>query len=281
MHHQSDTPVIAMSTLGSNGRFGNQIIQYAFLKLYANRFGLRVQTPHWIGCDLFGHRDEPIGRKYPIVQEERIKNKEMLLAEPQPRLVNVDIQGYFQFHTRYYATYKTYFRSLFHPVSEVRTVAKKGLRRLRRKGKTIIGLHLRRGDFLTRQQTGADKKLYFIPPNEWYIRWLQSVWPQVEKPVLYIASDAPDSVVSDFSAFNPVTWRCLFEPFPIADYYMDHYVLSHCDMLAISSSSFSYTASMLNKHAALFVRPDQMRGALARYNPWNSSINPWIHLMGL
>ncbi|MDF2714625.1 MAG: methyltransferase FkbM family [Paenibacillus sp.] len=281
MHQCSGRPVISMSTLGRYGRFGNQIIQYAFIKLYAKRFGLQVQTPSWIGRELFGHRDEPVGRKYPRIHETKIKNKQKLLSDPYPRLVNVDIQGYFQFHTRFYAPYRADFRTLFQPVPEVASVMEQGLRRLRAKGKTVIGLHLRRGDFVSRQEVEADKKLYFMPPNEWYIQWLNSVWPYTEKPVLYIASDELESVLPDFSEFVPVTCRDLFPPFPLADYYPDHYVLSRCDMLGISSSSFSYTASMLNKRASSFLRPDQEQRKLVPYNPWNSPINPWIHLMGL
>lgn len=281
MQSSSGRPVISMSTLGRYGRFGNQIIQYAFLKLYAKRFDLRVQTSSWIGRDLFGHCDEPIDRKYPRIHETKIKNKQKLLTDPHPRLVNVDIQGYFQFHTRYYAPYRADFRSLFEPVPEIASAMEQGLHRLRAKGRTVIGLHLRRGDFLARQEKDADKKLYFIPPNDWYVKWLKSVWPYTEKPVLYIASDGLDSVLPDFSKFGPLTCGDLFESFPMADYYPDHYILSRCDMLGISCSTFSYTAGMLNKRASIFLRPDQERGRLVPYNPWNSPINPWIYLMGL
>ena len=51
--------VITMATLGTNGRFGNQIFQYAFLKIYAKTHQLKLQTSQWIGQYLFGHR-EPI-----------------------------------------------------------------------------------------------------------------------------------------------------------------------------------------------------------------------------
>lgn len=270
-----------MSTLGRYGRFGNQIIQYAFIQIYAKRFGLNVQTSSWIGRDLFGHRDELVYRKYPRIHETQIKNKQKLLTDPHPRLINVDIQGYFQFHTRFYAPYRVDFHSLFEPVPDVAVLMEKGLRRLRAAGKTVIGLHLRRGDFRTRQVDVADKKIYFIPPNEWYIQWLKSIWPYSVKPVLYIASDELESVLPEFSEFSPITYRDLFDPYPMADYYPDHYVLSRCDMLGICSSTFSYTASMLNKRASLFLRPDQELGKLVPYDPWNSPINPWLHLMGL
>lgn len=33
-------PVVTMSTLGKKGRFGNQVFQYAFLKIYAKVFNI-------------------------------------------------------------------------------------------------------------------------------------------------------------------------------------------------------------------------------------------------
>lgn len=42
-----------MRLLGTNGRFGNQLLQYAFLRLYADGHGLSCQTADWIGRDLF------------------------------------------------------------------------------------------------------------------------------------------------------------------------------------------------------------------------------------
>ena len=62
--------VILMSTLGSNGRFGNQIFQYAFLNIYAKKYDLDIKTPSWIGHDLFGHHDSPIVQKFREVRDD-------------------------------------------------------------------------------------------------------------------------------------------------------------------------------------------------------------------
>jgi hypothetical protein len=53
---------LTMSSLGRLGRFGNQIFQYAFLRICANESGARVECPPWIGQKLFGHADAPISR---------------------------------------------------------------------------------------------------------------------------------------------------------------------------------------------------------------------------
>ncbi|WP_137165325.1 hypothetical protein [Azospirillum brasilense] len=40
---------VAMTSLGSNGRFANQMFQYAFLRLYGLRAGASIQVPAWDG----------------------------------------------------------------------------------------------------------------------------------------------------------------------------------------------------------------------------------------
>ncbi|MDF2669030.1 MAG: methyltransferase FkbM family [Paenibacillus sp.] len=273
-------PVITMSSLGENGRFGNQLFQYAFLKIYAKRYGLRVQTPEWIGASLFGHRDNPIRKKLPKAYENHIPDKEVLLTARKPLVTNVDFWGYFQFHTRYYAPYKEYFRYLYTPVPQVQERVEKGIKELRAIGKTLVGLHIRRGDYLLRQNHEVYGKLHFPAPCEWYKKWLEAIWGTLVKPVLFIASDEPDTVLSHFSEYKPIRSRELFTAYSEEDFYLDHYILSHCDRLAISNSTFSFTASMLNSTATVFVRPDLEAQRLVAYDPWNSPVNPWLHLIG-
>src|SRR5689334_21725322 len=58
-------PVLTMSRLGQLGRFGNQLFQYAFLRICAEKTGSRVECPTWIGETLFGHQDAPISQRLP------------------------------------------------------------------------------------------------------------------------------------------------------------------------------------------------------------------------
>ena len=54
-----------MSSLGKLGRFGNQLFQYAFLRICAEKSGARVECPPWIGQTLFGHKDATISQQLP------------------------------------------------------------------------------------------------------------------------------------------------------------------------------------------------------------------------
>src|SRR4028118_1647053 len=58
-------PVLIMSCLGKLGRFGNQMFQYAFLRICAEKSGSRIECPFWIGQTLFGHKNAPISQQLP------------------------------------------------------------------------------------------------------------------------------------------------------------------------------------------------------------------------
>ncbi|PKM80487.1 MAG: hypothetical protein CVU89_13115 [Firmicutes bacterium HGW-Firmicutes-14] len=265
----TNIPVVTMSTLGEKGRFGNQIFQYAFLKIYARVFNMRVETPRWVGQYLFGHNDPPISKNLPVISELRQKNLQRIFAEPVPRYKNVDFAGNFQFHTSSFAPYKDYFQSLFIPVPEIKAEMDKGLAKLISRGKTIIGLHIRRGDY--KDYRGTNKQVYFyIAPTAWYKNWLRTIWSKVPDPVLFIASDEIEAVTPDFSEYHPVTMQDLFSSLPKNYFYPDFYLLTQCHILAISNSSFSFTASMLNNKAKSFLRPVLHLKRLHPYNPWAS-----------
>ena len=270
--------VITMSTLGQNGRFANQIFQYAFLKIYAKEHDLGVETSEWIGRYLFGHKDPLISRQLPVrrillPQDHTrknfpdaliIDNPEPLLSDTEKTLGDVDLWGYFQFHTKYYAPYKEYFISLFEPVPEIKEKIDEALSRLRSKGKTIVGLHLRRRDY------GYGP--FFIAPNEWYLEWLDGLWGSLDAPVLFIASDDPEKVIKDFERYCPVTSQDLGIELPQAEFYPDFYLLSQCDVVAISNSSYSFAACMLNKEGKLFMRPHLPSYKLIEFDPWDSEV---------
>ena len=105
---------ITLSTLGSNGRFGNQIFQYAFLRICAKYYNLDFETSDWIGEYLFGHHDVKISSDLPLIKEEEIfLSSEYNLAKDSNSLRNVDLYGYFLCHTRFYKHYKDFFTSLY------------------------------------------------------------------------------------------------------------------------------------------------------------------------
>jgi FkbM family methyltransferase len=258
-------PVITMSSLGSNGRFGNQLFQYAFLKIYAERHNLRLETPRWIGQYLFGHDDPPIAKQLPELRETTNDLHEAIVPNSETILKNVDFWGYFQYNTKYYAPYKKMFRSLFQPVPEIDRKLNAAFESLKMRGKTIVGLHLRRSDY--------GYKHFFVAPAEWYKNWLDGFWGTLDSPVLYIASDELEEVVDDFTNYSPVTAKDLKVSLPPEIiFYIDFYMLTRFDFTAISNSSFSFAASLLNEGGKHFARPHLPSQKLIPFDPWNSEI---------
>lgn len=262
--------IISMSALSSEkiGKgFGNKFFQYGFLKTYAKKHKLQAEAPKWIGRYLFDCKDPYISSELPVVKQISPNLKYDLIPNAKKPYKNVDFRGYFQYHTQYYAPYKDYFCSLFQPKPEIQVSLDKIITTLRSKGKTIIGLHLRRGDYSLRSE-----EHYFIPPNSWYIDWLNNIWDTLEAPVLFIASDEPHKVLSDFHSFHPITSIELGAILPKAIFYPDFYILTQCNMVAISNSTFSFAACMLNDQARVFMRPYPPKLSLVPFDPWNSDV---------
>jgi hypothetical protein len=296
-----DRPILSMSSLGKLGRFGNQLFQYAFLRICAEQSGARVECPAWIGQTLFGHEDATISTRLPPAIERGNVTESLFDAIPEfipylekladaksirigsedldSSLINVDLWGFFQFHTRYFKPHQQYFRSLFEPVKDLRLPLEDGLTILRSKGKTIVGIHIRRGDYI------KDPRLGFtlVFPTKWYCEWLEGIWSTLENPVLFLCSDDLDSIINGFEKFSPVTINDLKIQLPAGmkdlDFYVDFFMLSQCDVVCTSNSNFSFVACMLNQRAKLFVRPHwDFSSKFIVFDPWDSP--PLLYIGG-
>jgi hypothetical protein len=296
-------PVLTMSSLGQLGRFGNQLFQYAFLKICANKSGVRIECPPWIGQTLFGHNDAPISKRLPPAIERRDRGETIFDDIPEfipyleklanakscrvgsealdHGLVNVDLWGFFQVQTQLLTPYKDYFRSLFQPVSDLKCSLEDGLNLLRSKGKTIIGIHLRQGDFLRVPMAGFT----LVVPTKWWLDWLDEIWGELESPVLFLCSDNLDNIIHDFDKFSPITCRDLNVKLPERmkdldiEFYIDFFMLSNCDIVGTSNSIFSFVACMLNERGTMFVRPHwNFSTKFTVFDPWNSE--PLLYMGG-
>ncbi|OAI45686.1 hypothetical protein AYO44_12510 [Planctomycetaceae bacterium SCGC AG-212-F19] len=256
-----------MSQLGEMGRFGNQLVQYAFLKTYARTHDLEMQVPPWIGNQLFGCSDPPIRKHLPSFRDPCLDEPHRVgipfMEEP---LCNTDVLGYFQYHTAYYAPHRDYIRSLFRPLPAVAKQLQPAVERLRGKGRTVVALHIRRGDY--------GYRYFYLTPTSWYLEWLAARWATFAEPVLLIVSDDLDAVVPDFASYKPVIVRDLHVSLPQAPYFVDFYLLTQADVLAIPNSTFSFVAAMLNERLRLAVRSllsDPLEHPPFRaFDPWNA-----------
>ena len=255
-----------MSTLGQNGRFGNQLFQYLFLRLVAQKQSAILQTPaKWTGRVLFGFTDPAIDRTALAVNETQLPRPESLFDGTDAVTADIDHQGYFQLHTSKLAPHRDFIRKLFTPSPALLPPVSRVLQVLRPKGRPLIALHLRRGDY--------GYKHYFRAPAQWYLRWLEQISTVLCNPVVYICTDDPEEVLPHFAKWNPQHFGSLSGIPPAFGYLIDFYALAAADAVAISNSSYSFMAAMLNDRAGTFVRPTLESRELVSFDPWNSPVS--------
>jgi hypothetical protein len=277
------------------GRFGNQVFQYAFLRLAANAAGARVECSPWPGQAIFGHDDPPVTTSLaPLIEAdpdaptifdaiselvpyvEGLTNQRAGRIGPEALSVASapgDLIGFFQFHTRHYSPLREQFRSLFQPRPALSEWLDDPLRLLRSRGRTIVAIHLRSGDYKWLPQLGFT----LSAPPRWWLDWLDVNWSSLDNPVLYLCSDDIAGVKKSFRKYSPFTEADLEVRPPDeiekagAGFYRDHNLMSHADILGVSNSTFSFSAAMLNTRARTFLRPTwNFSAPLAEFDPWDA-----------
>lgn len=257
--------VVSMATLGSYGRFGNQLFQWAFLKLYAIRSNCRVQGGSWIGNQLYGAQAESPDPTLPrqiFIEFTGVERTLWYMREPQ---INIDFQGFFQEIPSSWRRHKQLFRLLFQPTPAIAQPIDQWLHDHVPAGSTLVGLHIRRGDYLVYDHVQFP---WFRPiPIEWYRTLLDKIWPTLERPVLIFASDEA-MLIRHFHDYKPLMLPAPLLADPSIQYFPDFHALSRCDVLTVINSSFSRMASLLGADARRFFLPNMSASAFEPYDPW-------------
>jgi hypothetical protein len=207
-----------------------------------------------------------------------------LLTQPSHALPApcLDLEGPYLLHTRHLSPYRDHLRRAFTPIPALQERLEHCWRDLCSRGDFVIGVHVRRSDFDVKF---SHQGFEFVAPMQWYRSWLDGLWARRRRPVLFVASDSLPMVLPALARYRPVTARDLGVEVPpellgldlpaahlqkSVDFFPDWFVLTRCHALAISNSTFSFTASMMNETASSFVRPDLRARALMPFDPWNS-----------
>lgn len=257
---------VAMTTLGRNGRFGNSILQYAFLRLYAAEHGMAYEVPEWVGRYLFDGNDPWPSAPLSVLHEADARLADSLARRIPLVYRNYNLLGHFCYPTAAMARHRGLFRDMLAPNPVLRPRLDHAMERLRGMGRTVVSVHLRRGDF--------GQGPFWIAPEAWYQAWLEEHWAGLDAPVLHLATDEP-ALAEAFGRYRPVTPADLGVSLPGADFYLDFHILSCADVVLISNSTFSFTATMLNAardggEGRRFLRPDRDRRCLVPYDPWDA-----------
>jgi len=259
-------PLVTCSSVGSQGRFANHVFQYLFAHTYAADHDYRAMTPVWAGDDMFdvvpGTAPLP-AMPHALNQTDYDLETCGIANDPDVR-PETDFTGYFQYHTRYYHPHKAMIRKHLSFKGAYRDRADQIRALFDDRPGPVAAIHLRRGDYGT--------GVFFIAPESWYVDWLtnlQAVHPDLS---VYIASDDLDAVLPAFSGFPTLTARDLPETNLQHEFFTDFAALTVADHLAISNSSYSFSASMLNDRCSTFMRPNLTEAKLVPYDPWNAPV---------
>ena len=261
---------VTMTSLGRNGYFGNQLFQYAAVRLFALRHRLTAAFPSWDGQQLFG-LDDPscAGLGLPELAFKAFSDDERRLWEFDDPPINVDLWGYFQEIPGAWRRHRALLRRIFSlPMAHQRALDDWRQDVTRGGRRTLVAIHLRRKDYRRLQQ---DFPWFRVVPEAWYLTVLRAIWPTLRDPVLYVASDEPDIVRPCFAEFENVS-PVFGEPADsLPEHVRDFEILRRADHVAICNSSFSRMAAILAQDSQRCFLPSFDAEAFEPYDPWRDA----------
>jgi hypothetical protein len=257
---------VSMTRLGHLGRFGNQLWQYLFMRMYGLRNGLTIKVPAWEGEDVFGFSDarpgDGDGRPCMAFLGAGDDDLELWEIDDAPR--NIDFKGYFQCVPPQWSAHRQFIRKLYTVKPEWRGAIERLHLLLKNEGRTLVAIHVRRGDYRVYQ----DRNPYFrLVPIAWYRALLDTVCPALERPVLYVATDEPEALRPEFGDYEQLD-VAFFAEFGIPEHVRDFVLLQEADCLAACNSSFSTMAAVTGKPGQKCHLPDFRIQAFTPYDPW-------------
>ncbi|MBS0321897.1 MAG: DUF563 domain-containing protein [Proteobacteria bacterium] len=255
---------VTMATFADHGRFANQMFRYAFARLYGLRHGVAVQLPRWDGNVPYALDDDvaPAPPTLPALEFPGFTDDDLALWHLDEPPVNVDFVGYFQETPACWRPHRPLLRTLF-ALAQPHAQALDAWRDRVTEGgrRTLVAVHVRRGDY---RDHPLGSSYFRLVPEAWYVQWLHSTWSTLERPLLYVATDEPDSVLPAFAAFERAPPPATALPAHVADFE----IMRRADRLAVCNSSFSHMAALLAPDAQRCVIPSMTDRRFEPYEPW-------------
>ena len=263
-HAMAANQLVAMSQLGQKAQFGNQLFQYAWLRLYADAHGLVPAAPYWIGYTLFGLND-------PIYSADRELRRVFEFAldwdidvSKAGDLSGCDLVGYFQMNTSYWKSHREIWLRLFSHAPEYQARMERCVARLRERGDRLVVLHLR-------QNVVNPSSAYHRSDLEPYRKWLGDNPDILRNSTLYIATDSP-GLINEFSEYRPIHAGEVDLQLDAAPWLTDWWACRNADHLVIPNSTFSLSAAMLNENNGQFYRLCPDENEMRLFDPWDTDV---------
>lgn len=257
-----------MVTVLLSGGLGNQVFQYAAAKALAARLGTSFQldtytfskktitTIRSYELDIFNisapvtdtFKGKLVTRFYPLIQRYRpffqrlgvFTDTYAILYHPsfEKMAGNITMLGYFQ-NEKYFEAIKDELRKDFtfrKPLTGKNQELSERLRTVQ-----SIGIHIRRGDYLTNQSSVSN---FITLDKDYYDKAVKLIMDEVENPEFFIFSEDFKWIKENLSFGNhPVTFVNWNKG---KDSYIDMQLMSLCRHNVIANSSFSWWGAWLN-----------------------------------
>jgi hypothetical protein len=226
--------MIYFSELGQQGKLGNQLFQYAFLRATAQRLGVKFYCPSWIGDDIFLLQDsQEKGQKPAHISKKYVEpgNYTGINATAFDIQDETDINGWFQ--TEKYWDRDTIKRWYTFRQSKFERVTEKYLKvDFARCG----GIHLRFGDKVS---SIGSRATYYVAPPQFYSRAI-SLMSNSRQIVVFT-----DEVEEAKNFLKPLKIDFLY--IEGNEGWEDLYLMTLCHDFAISTSTISWWGAFLNQ----------------------------------
>lgn len=229
--------MITYHGLGTNGRFGNQLFQYASLLGMATVKGYDYGVPYhsksnneytnFCLSDCFINlKAKDCSTYIPkfSVREEHFSFDERFFNLSD----DTDIWGYFQTE-KYFKNYKTEILNQFDFKQDIKDVCNSFIEPY--KNENITSVHIRLGDYLN--MTHAHP----ICTEDYYIKAMECV---PEDSLIFVFSDDIEKAKNLFNSFNK---KIIYPEFN--DKFLDMYLMTMCNNHIIANSSFSWWGAWL------------------------------------
>lgn len=263
--------MITNLSIGSSGRLGNQIFQYAILKCISFENGYEVILPKentesiTIGrynpdikdtdkykFDLFDcfDLDEKIDNKSNIVKNLQFSYKEDQIMSFNKSLFkeatdNTDYYGFFQC-IQYYIKFEKELKKCLKFKENIKENVDKYLKNIKKNNNinNIVTVHVRRGDLAS-----DNGKYNVLLSSEFYMDMINRLGNTKTK-FLFISDNiewCKNNIISDDVLFSDLSYTDI-----VPQHILDFYILSSGDKIVMSSSSFSWWAAFLSDSKKIY-----------------------------
>jgi len=259
---------VSMKSLGNLGRFGNQLWQYLFLRMYGLRNGLTIKVPEWEGDQIFGFSDERLSDddRHESMIFFGNDDDDLELWEIDNAPYNVDFKGYFQHVPSQWGVHRQFIRRLYGLKPEWGGAIEQLTLFLKREGRTLVTIHVRRGDYRT-----YDHPLFRLVSTDWYRALLDEIWPSLVRPLLHVSTDEPEMIKPEFADYEQLDATFFGRDFGIPENVRDFVLLQEAEHLVACNSSFSTMAAVVGKPGQKCYLADFRAQSFTQYDPWTES----------